>query len=253
MKKKMEMKIRKIMLGIFGLMGIMGLVGCEKESTITESRQEYDIFYTVSNNTTTSLLNGNSTAIHLSSESELDTLLDHFCDLSRENGQVMFCSTQPSQSQSKSRISDTPSTITTSDREELKEWMKEMERIGKTVVVTFDEGNNTWNGTAYAHLNHHNAAAAPQSYEGTLCFVNTPAVDSPAPGGTVWALSTDNDTLILTIQGMMLWNESVTPEMMLLNGMDFSAEGTAYANTDMDGETFMSLEISESENVIVVE
>ena len=46
----MEMKIRKIMLGIFGLMGIMGLVGCEKESTITESRQEYDIFYTVSNN-----------------------------------------------------------------------------------------------------------------------------------------------------------------------------------------------------------
>ena len=251
---KTEKQMKKTFAKIFATLTVMTLMAACQPETVTVPNLERDVYYTVSENPGMTALAGGGKTTHLTTEEQWDAMLDRFCDYARDGVQVLFYSSQSVGSrQAKASGPKTPTTIRTGNRDDLKAWMKEMEKAGKTVVVTFDEGSNTWNGVAYANLNHQDTATEPQTYNGTLCFVNTPAVDGPAPGGTVWALATNNDTLVLTIHGMMLWNESVTPEMTLLNGMDFTVEGTEYANTDISGDTFMSLEISESENVIVVE
>ena len=122
------------------------LASCEKENN-TVTNQEHVIFYTVGDNSLFSGFSG--TTAHLTSDAEFDALLDRFCDYAQGGEQVMFCgTTNNSKVKGNNSSTDTPTSITTSDREELKAWMKEMEKAGKTVRVIYNEGNGTWNGTA---------------------------------------------------------------------------------------------------------
>ncbi len=231
--------MKKIFIALMLTMGLAGMTSCEKEDS-ESNNQTREIFYTVSEHSALSVFDG--TTVRLTTEAEFDALLDRFCDYTQSGEQVMFVGTRPSQM--KGNASDTPTTISTSDREELKAWMKEMEKAGKTVRVTYDNG--TWNGTAYANLGQDNMQE-PQLYTGTLAFVPTPVLEEPPLGGSVWAMHVGNDsTLIITVHGMMMWNEQETPDenMSILIGAEMVLEGVVNTYTDLEGNSFMTLDIN---------
>lgn len=237
--------MKRILTGILGILGFVGMTGCEKEQAADGGRQsaEREIFYTVSDGTGMSVLEG--TTVQVTSEEDFDTLLDRFCNYAEEGEQVMFCGNRQDAVGSKGNASDTPTSITTTDREELKAWMKEMEKAGKTVRVTYDDNNGTWSGTAYANLGEGPVEEA-RMYTGTLTFVPTPLLEEPPLGGLVWAMQVGNDsTLIITVHGMMMWNENDTPDenMQLLEGATMSFEGVASTHRDLNGEPFMTLNL----------
>ena len=232
--------MKKILISVIGLIGVIGMMGCEKEKVTGSDEQSVirDIYYAVG----PSFLSGSSA--HLTTEAEWDALLDNFCNFAKEGEQVIFCG--ENHPQAKGNASDTPTTISTSDREELKVWMKEMEKAGKTVQITYNEDNGTWSGRAYANLGQNNSQE-PQMYTGTLDFVSTPVLEEPPRGGSVWAMHVGNDsTLIITVHGMMMWNENETPtdDMALLIGAEVILEGVVNTHTDLNGDTFMTLDIN---------
>ena len=232
--------MKKILISVIGLIGVIGMMGCEKEKVTGSDEQSVirDIYYAVG----PSFLSGSSA--HLTTEAEWDALLDNFCNFAKEGEQVIFCG--ENHPQAKGNASDTPTTISTSDREELKVWMKEMEKAGKTVQITYNEDNGTWSGRAYANLGQNNSQE-PQMYTGTLDFVSTPVLEEPPLGGSVWAMHVGNDsTLIITVHGMMMWNENETPtdDMALLIGAEVILEGVVNTHTDLNGDTFLTLDIN---------
>lgn len=217
------------------LMGLMGLVGCQKEIPDTDLNHQRDIFYSVNGGSIASDFSG--TTAHLNTESEFDALLDRFCNYTQGGSQVMFCSTQTGQ---KGTATDTPTSISTTDREELKAWMKEMEKAGKTVNITYDNG--TWNGRAYANLGSDDMQDA-QMYNGTLSFIPSPVLGDPYMGGVVWALQVDDNYYIITLHGMMIWCESIDDNMRLIEGAMMTLEGVAGTHTDLNGNTFNTLSL----------
>ena len=232
--------MKKILISVIGLIGVIGMMGCEKEKVTGSDEQSVirDIYYAVG----PSFLSGSSA--HLTTEAEWDALLDNFCNFAKEGEQVIFCG--ENHPQAKGNNSDTPTSITTTDREELKVWMKEMEKAGKTVQITYNEDNGTWSGRAYANLGQDNSQE-PQMYTGTLDFVPTPVLEEPPLGGSVWAMHVGNDsTLIITVHGMMMWNENETPtdDMALLIGAEVILEGVVNTHTDLNGDTFLTLDIN---------
>ena len=232
--------MKKILISVIGLIGVIGMMGCEKEKVTGSDEQSVirDIYYAVG----PSFLSGSSA--HLTTEAEWDALLDNFCNFAKEGEQVIFCG--ENHPQAKGNNSDTPTSITTTDREELKVWMKEMEKAGKTVQITYNEDNGTWNGRAYANLRQ-DISQNPQMYSGTLDFVPTPVLEEPPLGGSVWAMHVGNDsTLIITVHGMMMWNENETPtdDMALLIGAEVILEGVVNTHTDLNGDTFLTLDIN---------
>ena len=232
--------MKKILISVIGLIGVIGMMGCEKEKVTGSDEQSVirDIYYAVG----PSFLSGSSA--HLTTEAEWDALLDNFCNFAKEGEQVIFCG--ENHPQAKGNASDTPTSITTTDREELKVWMKEMEKAGKTVQITYNEDNGTWNGRAYANLRQ-DISQNPHMYSGTLDFVPTPVLEEPPLGGSVWAMHVGNDsTLIITVHGMMMWNENETPtdDMALLIGAEVILEGVVNTHTDLNGDTFLTLDIN---------
>ena len=228
--------MKKILISLIGLISVIGMVACNDEPT--EVRHERKVFYTVSESAGLPTFSG--TTVHLTTDSEWDALLDHFCDYAQNGNQVTFCSSV-SGSQAKSQSKDTPTSITTADREELKSWMKEMEKAGRTVQVTFDEDNGTWNGRAYANLGEEEVQET-QTYSGTLVFVPAPVLEVPPIGGVVWAMQVNADsTLIITLHGMMMWTDSIDDNMRLLQGAMMTLDGAAGTYTDLENNTFMTI------------
>lgn len=239
--------MKKILISVIGLIGVIGMMGCEKEKVTGSDEQSVirDIYYAVG----PSFLSGSSA--HLTTEAEWDALLDNFCNFAKEGEQVIFCG--ENHPQAKGNNSDTPTSITTTDREELKVWMKEMEKAGKTVQITYNKDNGTWNGRAYANLGSNDTQEA-QSYNGSLVFVPAPVLEEPPMGGVVWAMQVSADsTLIITLHGMMMWNDSISDDMRLIEGATVMLEGVAGTYTDLQGTTYRILEVVDSENVIIIE
>ncbi len=228
---------------ILAMLTVVSLAACDPENE--ETIFERDIFYTVANDEAFSGLSGKT--IHLRTESEWEALLDRFCDYAKDGEQVLFCNTHPGQPRSKrSGTKDTPTSISTTDRNELKDWMKEMEKIGKTVNITYDEGTGTWSGHAYVNIGQEDMRES-QTYSGTLVFVPTPVLEEPPLGGRVWAMQVNADsTLILSVHGMMMWNSSdtLTNEMLLIQGAELMFDGVAKTHTDLQGHSFMTLSLN---------
>ena len=201
-----------------------------------------EIYYTHTYNPTLTLLTSGGDMVQLDTESAWDELLDRFCDYAAAGEQVTFYSHTPSSTKDNTT---TPTTITTSSRDELKQWMKEMERSGRTVNVTFDDNTGTWNGTAYANLGGTTAEADVQTYIGSIELTPMPALEQPPLGGAVLALLTDTDsTLILAFHGMMIWIED-TNNVSIISDTDIAIEGCVSTHYDLNGNTFMVLEVSD--------
>lgn len=63
------------------------------------------------------------------------------------------------------------------------------------------------------------------------------------PGGTVWTLEVGADTLIITVHGMMIWSASSDAGMPIIDGGEAVLEGIKGSYTDLDGETFLTVEL----------
>ncbi len=234
--------MKKILISIMTVAGFLGFVGCEKVNPTPEAPQGHDIFYTVSEGAAVPGFSG--TTVHLGTESEFDALLDRFCSYAQNGDQVMFCGSRTSSS-TKDAGTNTPTTISTSSRDELKTWMKEMEKAGKTVRITYDNG--TWNGTAYLNLGQDDMQQL-QNYTGSLVYVPAPVLEEPPMGGVVWAMQVGADsTLIITVHGMLMWFDSIDDNMRLIEGATVSLEGVVGTHTDLENNQFMTIGLNVEE------
>ena len=154
--------------------------------------------------------------------------------------------------QAKGNSSATPTSITTGDREELKKWMKEMERSGRTVNVTYDANTGVWSGTAYANLGGNTTSTAEElTYTGILTAAPMPVLEQPSINGSVLALQTsDDNTLIIATHGMMLLIEDST-DFSVFRYIDISLNGCVYQHYDLDGQIFLVLELSENQDNVL--
>ena len=119
---------------ITALLAALCFVACKPDPI--EVQRVRDIVYTVDNSTTT---------VHLTTEEEFDALLDRFCDYAEGGSSVTFHNTKASKSAKEA------TTFSTTNREEMKAWMRRMEDEGKTVTVTYDPATGTYNGMAYTN------------------------------------------------------------------------------------------------------
>lgn len=210
------------------LAAVICFAACEKNN---EMRHERDIVYTVAEETTT---------VHLTSEAEWQQLLDHFCDYAEGGSSVTF------RNANRTATSATKETVTysTTDREEMKRWMAQMEDEGKTVTVTYDPATGTWNGTAYATV------PQPQDddcYTGVLVSVGNPAMDSIVPQGLVAALRiSDDSTMIIAMDGQWFWNGLVLDGVTYSDGDTVTLCGTVLTAQDYYGNEFLVLELGEA-------
>lgn len=113
---------------------------------------------------------GNTTTVHLETESEWQNLLDRFCDYAEGGDSVTFYNASNA---AKGVATKEVTEFSTTSRDEMKQWMSQMEDAGKTVTVTYDRERGLWHGRAYATAPHH-----PQ---------NDYWVDLGLPSGLLWA------------------------------------------------------------------
>lgn len=122
---------------VLALTAIVLMFAACKPDPIEPSNVERDITYTV---------DGNLTTVHLNTDAEWDALLNHFCKYIEGGSTVSFYNGK----QAPRLLTKEASTYSTSDREAMKRWMRQMEEAGKTVTVTYDSDTGTYIGTAYA-------------------------------------------------------------------------------------------------------
>lgn len=156
--------MKKIFFILMGLTAIIALGSCSKDDDKSSSFNERDIIYIVNY--------GERQSIHISTEAELDSLLTSFCDhLSSGHGNnITFFDAIYANSNNASKETIT---FTTTDRAQLKAWMRQMEDDGKTVSVTYDAVSGIYSGMAYANRR------VPTS--------GTDWVDLGLPSGVLWA------------------------------------------------------------------
>jgi len=188
---------------------IMIFMACEKPNNqegnkINNEPRERTIIYTVGNS---------ETRQSLATEGEWDVLVDVLCDQARGGKKVTFYNMNQTTYLQNHGLQGIKAAITfsTTNREEMKAWMKKMEKEGRTVVVSYDNG--TWNGMAYA-------TAPPTSTSSTIvgtwhfiCSVvnhidpngTLTGSDLYVPedgGGSMYYTFYDDGTITLVITGM---------------------------------------------------
>ena len=209
---------------------VLTLAACNKDKE--ELRHERDIVYTVAEETTT---------VHLATEAEWQQLLDHFCDYAEGGSSVTF------RNANRTATSATKETVTysTTDREEMKRWMAQMEDEGMTVTVSYDPATGTWNGTAYATA----PQPRPESQEGCHSGVLTYAPMRAMSAGEVlpgmdWALQVGDTLFYLVTDGNFITANDET--LTLDNGTYHLGDsatlcGNSVWNQDYYGEYFYCL------------
>ena len=196
------------------LAAVLCLAACNKDKE--ELRHERDIVYTVAEETTT---------VHLTTEAEWQQLLDHFCDYAEGGSSVTF---RNAKSANKSATKETV-TYSTTDREEMKRWMAQMEDEGMTVTVSYDPATGTWNGTAYATA----PQPRPESQEG--CHSGVLTYDGNFITANDETLTLDNGTYHLgdsaTLCGNSVWNQDYYGEYFYCLVLDYTwLYPSTYAN-----------------------
>jgi hypothetical protein len=162
---------------------VLTLAACNKDKD--ELRQERDIVYTVAEETTT---------VHLTTEAEWQQLLDRFCDYAEDGSEVTFYNANHKAAKSPTKEAVTYSTT---NREEMKRWMAQMEDEGMTVTVTYDPATGTWNGTAYATA----PSPTPDPLPTLGCDVLTYVCDASPMWRIILSVDTANQLMFFT--GMM--------------------------------------------------
>lgn len=127
------------------LAAVFIFVACEHENEVMPNRSK--ITYWVTNTTAPAA----STIIEVGTDTELDLLLDRFCDYAEGGHAVTFYGNTSHNTATKSDLANKEaSTYSTTSREEMKRWMARMEEAGLTVTVTYDHTTGTYNGYAYS-------------------------------------------------------------------------------------------------------
>ena len=166
-------------------------VGCTKcywpEDTVR------DITYTIAP-AASAIDNATTTTVHLETEAEWQELLDRFCDYAEEGSEVTFYNANHKVTKSATKDA---TTFSTTDREEMKRWMAQMEDEGLTVTVTFDPNTGTWNGTAYATA----PSPTPDPLPTLGCDVLTYVCDASPMWRIILSVDTANQLMFFT--GMM--------------------------------------------------
>lgn len=210
----------------------------------------------------------------LKTAAEWDELLDRFCSYAIEGRTITFCNAEGASAAARQakagpragRLSaDGATTITTTSRDEIKSWMKEMEKKGKTVTVTYNENNGTWSGTAYATAPQPTVGPAHGCYTGLLTLVPLPTFSGPQLQGQAWALSIDEDSTIILAMGesLMGWSldydipadESlslVTEEGIYNYGDTVTLCGLLGPYNDIDGNEVLVLDIETVDESMIV-
>jgi hypothetical protein len=121
----------KTSLRILLLTALALLTACEKGGTVRQ------IVYTVDA----------AAEQHITThgDAEFDALLERFCGYAEEGSTVTFRGARVGSPRTKDVV-----TYSTTSRDEIKAWMRDMEAAGMTVTITYDSDTGTWNGTAYA-------------------------------------------------------------------------------------------------------
>ena len=136
--------MKRIFFVMIGLMTIIGFGACTKgddNPTHGNIFHERDIIYIVNY--------GERQMIHIATEAELDSLLTSFCDhlgSGHGNNITFFDAIYANQN----NASKETVRFNTTDREQIKAWMRQMENEGKTVSVTYDATTGIYSGMAYA-------------------------------------------------------------------------------------------------------
>jgi len=149
----------------------------------------------------------------LKTEGEWDALLDVLCEQAQNGQTVTFYNMDQTTYYQHKGTDGTKAakTFSTTNRDEMKAWMKKMEEEGRTVVVTYDNG--TWNGTAYVSAP---SATTSNTIVGTWHFncsvVNHIGQDGTFTGsdlyvpedggGSMYYTFNDDGTMTLTINGV---------------------------------------------------
>lgn len=237
------------------LAAVLCFVSCDKDPVVVnaspeEVNQDRDIYYSVTN--IMGLPNFSGTTAHVSTEAELDALLDRFCDMTLNGQQVTFCSITPSsETKSKAGGSNGSNTITTQSREDLKAWMKEMERAGKTVNVTFDDGTGTWHGVAYATYNPQTDMTEERTCSGSLVITPVNIIEDSSPVYVLALKSSNDDIFVITVHGMMMFCETEGPAT-LIDGYEVTLKGMVSTFNDINGDIIMTLELDVDEGDMVI-
>lgn len=236
------------------LAAVLCFASCEKDPVAVNTDPEEvnldrDIFYSVTNIIGMPSFSG--TTAHVSTEAEWDALLDRFCDMTRDGEQVTFRNITPSgKSMAKAGGSNGSNTITTQSREDLKAWMKEMERAGKTVNVTFNSGTGTWHGVAYATYNPQTDMTEERTCSGSLVITPVNIVEDSSPAYVLALKSSNNDIFVFTVHGMMMFCETEEPAT-LIDGYEVSLTGMVSTFNDINGNVLMTLELDVNEGDVI--
>ena len=200
----------------------VALAACEKHDTPVDNgtgnngestSTERLIIYTVDDN---------ESRRTLTTDSEWDAILNQLCDLAQNGSEVTFYNINHSvRPQGHKQYSDGQSnagrkekqTINTTSRDEIKNWMKEMEKKGLTVRVSYDTGTGSWHGEAYATAPTENTHDLLVGTWRLTCMVVSRLNPDGQPlssdlyepednGGSMYYTFTADGTVSLTINGI---------------------------------------------------
>ena len=166
------------------LAAVFCLAACHHDPA--EVPHERDIVYTIDDKTT---------SVHLNYEEEFDALLDLFCGYAEDGSTVTFYNANSGATSTKD-----VSNFSTTDRTEMKRWMRQMEAAGKTVTVTYDSTTGTYNGMAYA-----TAPQPPQQegcYTGVLVYY-----EEYLPEQQIMSLQVSADSILIIHNNYSLYED----------------------------------------------
>ena len=219
----------------------LGLAACNNEGVVPTDNPEVHrtVVYCVGNH---------ETSTNLKSDSEWDALLDQFCSYAMAGEPVAFysISSAPMQSHAMKGCTKEKNTITTKSRDELKAWMKDMEKQGKTVNVNYDEKTGVWSGVAYAGVGNQTITEG-QRHTGTLSMAPAPNLEGIDENTDAWVLKTDNDSILyLALGGHLLFSSDITTIDFgySIDETTLSLYGTVSSHTDLSGNEYLVLDLS---------
>ena len=227
------MKIKRFLLTIATL--TLCLTACHPDDKDQSPSKEREIVYSIG---------GKENRETLTTEAEWDAIIDKFCDYAYEGQEVIFYNmNQQTYYQPKSAATPKEvTTFTTTNRNEMKTWMKEMEKQGKTVSVSYDRDSGTWSGTAYLNAPHNETSA--DCFTGVLIHYSIPLEGNQLPI-QVTALQVNSDTALLIVRDGLLFSTPSSIDEQYHLGDSVTMCGTFLTVSDMDIPGLYVLDISE--------
>jgi len=220
-----------IKLTVIMVAATIAMTACKPEPVDVQHARR--IIYTVDGRTSTAYLN---------TESEFDALLDRFCDYAEDGKNVTFYN--PDNTGNTKAASKETVTYSTTSRDKMKRWMRQMEDAGKTVTVTYDTNSGTYNGTAYATA----PEPTPQCYTGVFVTVPCPQMEAGQTGMVVALKVSEDSILILEKNGQWFWHNGVDYvdldiQVLFVNDSVIQVWGILQQLVDINGNDFLQLEV----------